>query len=208
MILLNNLLSSIEKKSKIIIISQMDRMLDILNNYLCMSGHKFSKLNSSIRGQQRQKTIDSFNNEANDFYILLLNPKSGVKGINLTSANTVIIYDGSINTINEINLGNPDIYYLISDKSSEQMMFKLSLTENIEYNYEKILRYGAYYTFINQDEILKHDIDEVTYENISNIINSATKNKLFEINEDSLNLNIPNVWEHYLNEEQCSMSPK
>ena len=49
MIVLDKLLLNMNKKNKVIIISQMDKMLDILENYLQLYDYEFSRIDPSIR---------------------------------------------------------------------------------------------------------------------------------------------------------------
>merc|ERR550519_1550952 len=81
---------------KILIFSQMTRMLDILGDYL---GHKkltHSRLYGSMNFEDRQANIDRFN-ETDEVNIFLLSTRAGGLGINLTAADTCIIYDSDWN---------------------------------------------------------------------------------------------------------------
>lgn len=76
--------------------SQMTKMLDLLDSYLSQSGHNACRIDGSMSYQARQESIESFNNEPNS-WVFLLSTRAGGLGINLTAADTVIIYDSDWN---------------------------------------------------------------------------------------------------------------
>merc|ERR1719412_1276721 len=81
---------------KILVFSQMTRMLDILGDYLHYREMQFSRLDGSMHFEDRQANIDRFNNNP-EYCIFLLSTRAGGLGINLTAADTVIIYDSDWN---------------------------------------------------------------------------------------------------------------
>jgi len=94
---LDQMLSELAKRGhKTLIFSQMTRMLDILGDYLNYREKKFSRLDGSMHFEDRQRNIDRFN-EHPEYNIFLLSTRAGGLGINLTSADTVIIYDSDWN---------------------------------------------------------------------------------------------------------------
>ncbi|KAK8871651.1 hypothetical protein M9Y10_007388 [Tritrichomonas musculus] len=198
MIILDKILSNSREKNKIIIISQINEMIDILNDYLIKKKYKFAKLDSYIRGRQRQETIDSFNCTNDDFIMLLLNANAGLKGINFTAATTVVVYDGDFEQINDISFGDAKIHYLFSKRSCEQMMMKLryeKLNKGIqitEQDNEKILRYGAYWAFNRKEEALQSIVNELVESDISDVISKSSN--LMNTNDNSINLNKEDFW--------------
>merc|ERR1711994_368938 len=94
---LDQMLDELAKRGhKTLIFSQMTRLLDILGDYLHYREKKFSRLDGSMHFEDRQQNIDRFN-EHPDYKIFLLSTRAGGLGINLTSADTVIIYDSDWN---------------------------------------------------------------------------------------------------------------
>jgi chromodomain-helicase-DNA-binding protein 7 len=103
MILLDKLLVKLKEDGhRILIFSQMTRMLDILQDYLTFKGYSFERLDGSIRGEDRQASIDRFNQPDSQVFVFLLSTHAGGQGVNLTSADTVIIYDSDFNPQNDI----------------------------------------------------------------------------------------------------------
>jgi helicase SWR1 len=75
-----------------LIFTQMTKVLDILEQFLNIHGHKYLRLDGSTKVEQRQILTDRFNND-NRILAFILSTRSGGLGINLTGADTVIFYD-------------------------------------------------------------------------------------------------------------------
>ena len=89
--LLSELLhENIDSSHKLLLFSQFTSLLQLLRNNLDASGIPYEYLDGSTR--DRQKRVDSFNGNGN-IPLFLLSLKAGGTGLNLTSADTVIIYD-------------------------------------------------------------------------------------------------------------------
>ncbi|KAI9674782.1 MAG: hypothetical protein M1817_001686 [Caeruleum heppii] len=98
MMLLDQLLTKLKKDNhRVLIFSQMVKMLDILSDYLRIRGHQFQRLDGTIAAGPRRMAIDHFNApESNDF-CFLLSTRAGGLGINLMTADTVILFDSDWN---------------------------------------------------------------------------------------------------------------
>ncbi|XP_004412615.1 PREDICTED: lymphoid-specific helicase isoform X4 [Odobenus rosmarus divergens] len=81
---------------KVLLFSQMTRMLDILMDYCHFRNFNFSRLDGSMSYSEREKNMHSFNTDP-DVFIFLVSTRAGGLGINLTAADTVIIYDSDWN---------------------------------------------------------------------------------------------------------------
>jgi len=102
-----DLLSKMLKKLKdqghrVLIFSQMTRMLDILEDFLEYLGYKYERMDGKTGGSERQEAIDRFNAPGAEQFCFLLSTRSGGLGINLATADTVIIYDSDWNPHNDI----------------------------------------------------------------------------------------------------------
>jgi helicase SWR1 len=75
-----------------LIFTQMTKVLDILEQFLNIHGHKYLRLDGNTKVEQRQILTDRFNNETR-ILAFILSSRSGGLGINLTGADTVIFYD-------------------------------------------------------------------------------------------------------------------
>ncbi|KAI5303065.1 swr1 complex component, partial [Ascosphaera atra] len=70
----------------------MTKMLDILEQFLNIHGHRYLRLDGATKVEQRQVLTDRFNNDPR-ILAFILSSRSGGLGINLTGADTVIFYD-------------------------------------------------------------------------------------------------------------------
>ena len=81
---------------RVLIFTQMSKMLDILEAFLNLNGHTYVRLDGSTGVDRRQRLMDRFNNDEKIF-TFILSTRSGGMGINLTGADTVIFYDSDWN---------------------------------------------------------------------------------------------------------------
>ena len=91
-----------ETGHRVLIFSQMVRMLDILSDYLRMKAWPFQRLDGSTPRELRQTAMDHFNAPASPDFVFLLSTHAGGLGINLASADTVVIYDSDWNPQNDL----------------------------------------------------------------------------------------------------------
>ncbi|KAJ5096281.1 hypothetical protein NUU61_005637 [Penicillium alfredii] len=75
-----------------LIFTQMTKMLDILEQFLNIHGHRYLRLDGTTKVEQRQMLTERFNSDPR-ILAFILSSRSGGLGINLTGADTVIFYD-------------------------------------------------------------------------------------------------------------------
>src|SRR3954469_13808854 len=75
----------------------MVRMLDILAQYLSLRGFQFQRLDGSTKSEVRQQAMEHFNAPNSDDYCFLLSTRAGGLGINLMTADTVVLFDSDWN---------------------------------------------------------------------------------------------------------------
>ncbi|XP_052277549.1 chromodomain-helicase-DNA-binding protein 1-like isoform X3 [Dreissena polymorpha] len=103
LILLDKLLLRLrEKGHRVLIFSQMVRLLDILSEYLQLRHFQYQRLDGSIRGDLRKTALDHFNAEGSQDFCFLLSTRAGGLGVNLATADTVIIFDSDWNPQNDL----------------------------------------------------------------------------------------------------------
>uniref|UniRef100_A0A672QFJ5 Uncharacterized protein n=1 Tax=Sinocyclocheilus grahami TaxID=75366 RepID=A0A672QFJ5_SINGR len=103
LILLDKLLVRLKERGhRVLIFSQMVRMLDILAEYLKYRQFLFQRLDGSIKGEMRKQALDHFNAEGSEDFCFLLSTRAGGLGINLASADTVVIFDSDWNPQNDL----------------------------------------------------------------------------------------------------------
>ncbi|XP_078699109.1 SWI/SNF-related matrix-associated actin-dependent regulator of chromatin subfamily A containing DEAD/H box 1-like [Branchiostoma floridae x Branchiostoma belcheri] len=99
--LLDSLLPDMaERGDRVLLFSQLTMMLDIVEPYLKRRKYKYVRLDGQTAVTERLQLIDQYNNDP-DIFIFLLSTRAGGLGINLTSANTVILHDIDFNPYND-----------------------------------------------------------------------------------------------------------
>ncbi|KAL0390776.1 UNVERIFIED_CONTAM: protein CHROMATIN REMODELING 5 [Sesamum calycinum] len=110
--------------------NQMVRMLDLLAEYLSLKGFQFQRLDGSTKAELRQQAMDHFNAPGSEDFCFLLSTRAGGLGINLATADTVIIFDSDWNPQNDLQamsrahrIGQQEvvnIYRFVTSKSVEE----------------------------------------------------------------------------------------
>uniref|UniRef100_A0A4W3K1U7 Proliferation-associated SNF2-like protein n=1 Tax=Callorhinchus milii TaxID=7868 RepID=A0A4W3K1U7_CALMI len=96
-LILDRMLPELKKRGhKVLLFSQMTLMLDVLMDFCYLRDYKYSRLDGSMSYSDREENIKHFNTDP-DVFIFLLSTRAGGLGINLTAADTVIIYDSDWN---------------------------------------------------------------------------------------------------------------
>ncbi|RHY28112.1 hypothetical protein DYB32_006249 [Aphanomyces invadans] len=182
LVLLDKLLPRLrEGGHRVLIFSQFKIMLNILEDYLRMRGYPRERIDGSITGNDRQAAIDRYCDPQRDSFVMLLSTRAGGVGINLTAADTCIIYDSDWNPQNDLQaqarchrIGQDKsvkVYRLLTSKTYELHMFhqasmKLGLDQAVlggirqvhsaakgpsKEEIENLLKYGAYEMFKEDD---------------------------------------------------------
>ncbi|XP_057189568.1 chromodomain-helicase-DNA-binding protein 8 isoform X2 [Triplophysa rosa] len=139
LVLLDKLLPRLKAGGhKVLIFSQMVRCLDILEDYLIHKRYLYERIDGRVRGNLRQAAIDRFSKPDSDRFVFLLCTRAGGLGINLTAADTCVIFDSDWNPQNDLQaqarchrIGQSKavkVYRLITRNSYErEMLDKASL---------------------------------------------------------------------------------
>eukprot|EP00584_Thalassiosira_punctigera_P009343 CAMPEP_0172537196 /NCGR_PEP_ID=MMETSP1067-20121228/8846_1 /TAXON_ID=265564 ORGANISM="Thalassiosira punctigera, Strain Tpunct2005C2" /NCGR_SAMPLE_ID=MMETSP1067 /ASSEMBLY_ACC=CAM_ASM_000444 /LENGTH=1160 /DNA_ID=CAMNT_0013322443 /DNA_START=23 /DNA_END=3505 /DNA_ORIENTATION=- len=98
MMLMHKLLSKLKAKgSRVLIFSQMTRILDILEDYLRLVGYGYCRIDGNTDGEKRDSQMEEFNEPGSSKFCFLLSTRAGGLGINLATADIVILYDSDWN---------------------------------------------------------------------------------------------------------------
>ena len=93
-VLLKKLLA---KGAKVLIFSQMTRLLDILDDYLRLKHIPYCRIDGKTSAYDRETNIEDFQNPDSDKLVFILSTRAGGLGIDLYAANTVVIFDSDWN---------------------------------------------------------------------------------------------------------------
>ena len=85
-----------------LIFSQSVRMLDLLQSFVKSEGYVWQRLDGSTTSVSRHLAITAFNAPGSEDFVFLLSTRAGGLGINLATADTVIIYDSDWNPQNDL----------------------------------------------------------------------------------------------------------
>ncbi|KFK26100.1 hypothetical protein AALP_AA8G202800 [Arabis alpina] len=166
MVLLDKLLPKLkERDSRVLIFSQMTRLLDILEDYLMYRGYQYCRIDGNTGGDERDASIEAYNKPGSEKFVFLLSTRAGGLGINLATADVVILYDSDWNP--QVDLQAQDRAHRIGQKKEVQV-FRFC-TENaieekvIERAYKKlaldalVIQQGrlAEQKTVNKDELLQ-----------------------------------------------------
>ncbi|XP_017464823.1 PREDICTED: chromodomain-helicase-DNA-binding protein 1 [Rhagoletis zephyria] len=133
LVLLDKLLCRLKETGhRVLIFSQMVRMLDVLADYLQKRHFPFQRLDGSIKGEMRRQALDHFNADGSQDFCFLLSTRAGGLGINLATADTVIIFDSDWNPQNDLQAqarahrigqkNQVNIYRLVTARSVEEQI--------------------------------------------------------------------------------------
>ncbi|KAL6767714.1 hypothetical protein ACKKBF_B36355 [Auxenochlorella protothecoides x Auxenochlorella symbiontica] len=134
MVLLDKLLPKLQSRgSRVLIFSQMTRVLDILEDYCLYRGYQYCRIDGNTSGEDRESQIDDYNREGSEKFVFLLSTRAGGLGINLYTADIVVLYDSDWNP--QMDLQAMDRAHRIGQKKEVQV-FRFCVENAIE---EKVI---------------------------------------------------------------------
>ena len=145
---------------RVLIFSQFRMVLDIIEDYMTVKGIGYERVDGTITGKKRQAAIDRYSEKG--IFAMLLSTRAGGVGINLTAADTVIIYDSDWNPQNDIQaqarahrIGQTrpvKVYRLLTRNTYEGAMFRAaSMKLGLDYAVMHNMRGNAVMEGINSE---------------------------------------------------------
>jgi superfamily II DNA or RNA helicase len=175
-----------EQGHRVLIFSQFLSQLDIIEDFLTGMELSYRRLDGSMSSLEKQKRIDAFNAPGSDIFAFLLSTRAGGVGINLATADTVIIMDPDFNPHQDLQalsrahrIGQRDkvlCFQLMTRTSVEEKIMQMgkkklaldhALIERMDMedagdDLEGILRHGAEALFNdNEKEVIRYDAASV-----------------------------------------------
>ncbi|KAJ0163755.1 Chromatin remodeling factor mit1 [Colletotrichum tanaceti] len=188
LMLLNIMLPKLKERGhRVLIFSQFLQQLDIIEDFLNGLGFQHRRLDGKINSLEKQKHIDAFNEPDSEIFAFLLSTRAGGIGINLATADTVIILDPDFNPHQDIQaisrahrIGQKKkvlCFQLMTKNSAEEKIMQIGrkkmaldhvLIEAMDDegeadNLESILKFGASALFSEDQD----DKDIVRYDDAS-----------------------------------------
>jgi chromodomain-helicase-DNA-binding protein 4 len=165
-----------ERGHRVLMFSQFLDNLDIVEDFLDGLGLQHRRIDGTITAAEKQKRIDEFNAKDSPYFAFLLSTRAGGVGINLATADTVIILDPDFNP-------HQDIQALSRahriGQSNKVLVFQLMTRDSAE---EKIMQIGRKKMALDHVLIERMDKEDDAGEDLESILRHGTK-ALFE--EDS-----------------------
>jgi len=222
--LLNVMLPKLrERGNRVLIFSQFLENLDIVEDFLTGLDLKYCRLDGRLTSRQKQQQIDNFNADDSQYFAFLLSTRSGGVGINLATADTVIIMDPDFNPKQDMQalsrahrIGQKNtvlVFHLTTKASVEEKIMqkgkkKLALdhvliermeADEDEEDLESILRHGAQNLFADDDAAQVH----YDAESIDKILDRSQIEKAEQVageqskgQSDAPKFNFARVWQN------------
>jgi hypothetical protein len=92
---------------RVLIFNQMTKVMNILEEYFRLRQYKFLRLDGNTATADRTQGLVDFNAKGSDYFIFILSTKAGGLGLNLQSADTVILFDSDWNPQNDEQVQTP-----------------------------------------------------------------------------------------------------
>lgn len=118
-----------QQDSRVLIFSQMTRMLDIIEDYMIYAGYLYARIDGQSDGETRDAAMAAFNAPKSPLFVMLLSTRAGGLGINLQTADIVILYDSDWNP--QVDLQAQDRAHRIGQKKTVRV-FRLITDETVD----------------------------------------------------------------------------
>ena len=96
--LLDRILPKLKAQNhKVLLFSQMTSLLSILEDFFLYRGYRYLRLDGTTKSEDRGDLLALFNKEDSPYFIFILSTRAGGLGLNLQTADTVVIFDSDWN---------------------------------------------------------------------------------------------------------------
>ncbi|KAG8937016.1 hypothetical protein FRC02_008123 [Tulasnella sp. 418] len=162
-----------QRGHRVLLFSQFVIALDIIEDFLEGEGYQYLRLDGNTKQETRQKDIDKFNQAGSDYFIYLLSTRAGGVGVNLWSADTVIIFDPDFNPHQDLQAVSRAHRM---GQTKKVLVFKLMTKGAAE---EKIIQAGKRKLVL--DHLIVQTMDEEENDDVQSILSFGAR-ALFEGN--------------------------
>ena len=118
---------------RVLMFFQMTQIMNIMEDFMRYRGYKYLRLDGSTKSEERADLLEDFNAEGSEYFCFLLSTRAGGLGLNLQTADTVVIFDSDWNPHQDLQA--QDRAHRIGQKN-EVRIFRLISAKSVE---EKIL---------------------------------------------------------------------
>jgi SNF2 family DNA or RNA helicase len=153
-----------ERGHRVLIFSQFLKQLDIIEDFLNGLGFEYRRLDGQLSSLEKQRRIDAFNAPGSSLFAFLLSTRAGGVGINLATADTVIIMDPDFNPHQDIQALSRA--HRIGQKK-KVLCFQLMTKDTVE---ERIMQIGKSKMALDHALIESMDDDELEGADLESIL--------------------------------------
>ncbi|XP_069623239.1 transcription activator BRG1 isoform X1 [Ranitomeya imitator] len=132
---------------KVLLFCQMTTLMTLMEDYFAYRGFKYLRLDGTTKAEDRGMLLKTFNEPGSEYFVFLLSTRAGGLGLNLQSADTVIIYDSDWNPHQDLQA--QDRAHRIGQQN-EVRVLRLCSVNSVE---EKILAAAKYKLNVDQKVI-------------------------------------------------------
>lgn len=222
--LLNIMLPKLKERGhRVLMFSQFLGMLDVMEDFLSGLGLSYQRLDGSTDTQEKQRRIDAYNAPGSEDFAFLLSTRAGGVGINLATADTVIILDPDFNPHQDIQalsrahrIGQKNkvlVFHLVTRDTAEEKIMqigkkKLSLDhliiekmgvegeEEEQVDVESVLKFGARALFEDDGDGAEEKRIKYDSEGVDRLLDRSTieETKTTEVNGTENAFSFARVW--------------
>ncbi|CAL5985896.1 SNF2_family helicase [Hexamita inflata] len=121
------LLKMKQTNHRVLIFSQFKSILNILEQFCLEREYKYLRFDGDVKDTERNKMVGDFSKEDSQYFIFLLSTRAAAHGLNLQSADTVIIYDCDFNAFYDLQ-AQDRVYRIGQTKSVKVFKFYTNTT--------------------------------------------------------------------------------
>ncbi|XP_043204672.1 transcription activator BRG1-like isoform X1 [Amphibalanus amphitrite] len=129
---------------RVLLFCQMTQLMAIMEDYLNYKGYKYLRLDGTTKAEERGELLRAFNQPDSEYFLFMLSTRAGGLGLNLQTADTVVIFDSDWNPHQDLQA--QDRAHRIGQKN-EVRVIRLMAVNSVE---ERILAAAKYK--LNMDE--------------------------------------------------------
>lgn len=153
-----------ERGHRVLIFSQFLQQLDIIEDFLNGIGYQYRRLDGQLSSLEKQRRIDAYNEPDSPIFAFLLSTRAGGVGINLATADTVIIMDPDFNPHQDIQALSRA--HRIGQKH-KVLCFQLMTKDTVE---ERIMQIGKKKMALDHALIESMDDDDIAPDDLESIL--------------------------------------
>ncbi|TLS24910.1 hypothetical protein PpBr36_08408 [Pyricularia pennisetigena] len=189
LVLLSRMLPKLKEKGhRVLLFSQFLNQLDIIEDFLAGLGFLYQRLDGSMSSLEKQKRIDEFNAPGSELFAFLLSTRAGGVGINLATADTVIIMDPDFNPHQDLQaLSRAHRIGQTNKVLCFQLMTKGSVEEKImQIGRKKMALDHVLIETMDDEEVVPDDLESILKHGAEQLFNDDNEKEVIKYDDNSI----------------------